>query len=340
VRFTNDWSLNLFSYHTEANDVTRILWADNQLLPENGTVKRVAFQNYVCQFLNLFEMSVRFRKEKVMPAEVFGSWVIWYYDLFSRPYFYTIWQEVRLNYTCDLRRIADKYFEVASRFDDEMELKKHFFSFVAEEVHDKNLIVSMLGCGDAKISDKNCKKCPSYSANSKKLVPENNLVDRLEIRWCPDDDKSGVAADFFAANVDSSYISHGEFIEGRAVDMNTWRSDLSEIMKKEFSYATLTGSSNDPEIKLALARKGNKMVGPAFLLLHRESKNPYIELSDMVVEKTIQSQGIGSLLLKWIEDEMRKTEINFIFPESGIRNNNAHNFFRKKGYQTVSRVMM
>ena len=60
---------------------------------------------------NLFEVASRLRKEGVADAEVFGSWVAWYFDTLLEWGFRAAWGELRDNYTSDLRQIFDPFVE-------------------------------------------------------------------------------------------------------------------------------------------------------------------------------------------------------------------------------------
>lgn len=125
-------SIDLFRFEADHIEYTRPVWEKTTPLPQSGTAERNVVTNYVCQMLNLFEMAVRFRKEKVMPAEVFASWINWIYDLCNSPHFPEIWYEARFNYTKDLREIIDKGVEYATS-NDIIDSKTEFYRFVGEQ---------------------------------------------------------------------------------------------------------------------------------------------------------------------------------------------------------------
>lgn len=85
----------------------------------------------MCQILNLFEIAIRLRKEGVVPREVFGSWVIWYYEVINSPHFEQIWDEVMPDYTSDLRSIINKGISLSHTVPDENARLRDFFSHVA-----------------------------------------------------------------------------------------------------------------------------------------------------------------------------------------------------------------
>jgi len=95
---------------------------------------------YVTQVLNLFEIAVRFRKQNIMPSDVFGSWVIWFYDLCTADNFPSIWQDVRLNYLADLREIMDKcilLIEQQKERGTPDDAREQFFDFMATRFKDE-----------------------------------------------------------------------------------------------------------------------------------------------------------------------------------------------------------
>lgn len=55
-------------------------------------------------------------------------------------------------------------------------------------------------------------------------------------------------------------------------------------------------------------------------------------VDELVVSKEFQSQGIGSMILKYIEDYARKKELLIIDIYSSIRRKQAHKFYKKNNY--------
>ncbi|MDV3455827.1 hypothetical protein RZN05_02435 [Sphingomonas sp. HF-S4] len=56
---------------------------------------------------NLFEIAARLRKYRLIDDDVFGSWVAWYFDTCTEWGFRALWNDLRDNYTADLRAIFD-----------------------------------------------------------------------------------------------------------------------------------------------------------------------------------------------------------------------------------------
>lgn len=134
-------SIDLFRFEALRPDLVAALWYGNK--PETPAGGAQAFdyvtRQYVCQMLNLFEMAVRFRAQGILPAEVFGSWVVWIWELCSCARFQTYWsdrvQDLPSNYTRDLREIVNSGVETALRTDlDPEKARKRFFEDVADEI--------------------------------------------------------------------------------------------------------------------------------------------------------------------------------------------------------------
>jgi len=92
------------------------------------------------QVLNLFEIAVRFRKQKIMPPDVFGSWIIWFYDLCTANNFPSIWRDVRLNYLADLREIMDTCILIIGQQKERGTpegARQRFFDFMATRFEDE-----------------------------------------------------------------------------------------------------------------------------------------------------------------------------------------------------------
>jgi hypothetical protein len=61
-------------------------------IPPDEEARLHVLRQYVCQMLNLFEMAYRFRLRGIMEPEVFGSWVIWMWELCESEVFCAFWK--------------------------------------------------------------------------------------------------------------------------------------------------------------------------------------------------------------------------------------------------------
>jgi hypothetical protein len=128
-----------------SNDLFRFTAGNAPVLAAYGSMEKdpgfeptaadsMVADNHIFQTLNLFEMAARLRYAKVFEDEVFGSWVIWYYELLGSWYFRDSWTEIRPNYTSEIRRVFDRPVrEFDPRMDDDQR-RRQFFAHVAREL--------------------------------------------------------------------------------------------------------------------------------------------------------------------------------------------------------------
>ncbi len=90
--------------------------------------------NHIYQTLNLFEMAARLRQANFFDDEVFGSWVIWYYETLSSWYFRIKWNDFRHNYTNEMRLVFSEPVENFERQADDTVRKEQFFAHVAKKL--------------------------------------------------------------------------------------------------------------------------------------------------------------------------------------------------------------
>jgi len=98
----------LFRFEADHIELIRPIVEDGKKLPTKGSAERLIANNYVCQILNLFEMAINFRKEGIMPFEVFESWISWFSELISYPGFKEIWLELGDDYSNDLGEVLNR----------------------------------------------------------------------------------------------------------------------------------------------------------------------------------------------------------------------------------------
>jgi hypothetical protein len=88
-------------------------------------------RKYFEKALNLFEMAARLRRAHVLEAEVFGSWSIWFYETLCEWGFRKHWDNIKQNYTSELRAIFDYFVAQFDPAHDEQARKHAFFQHVA-----------------------------------------------------------------------------------------------------------------------------------------------------------------------------------------------------------------
>ena len=157
----------------------------------------------------------------------------------------------------------------------------------------------------------------------------------IRIRWC--DDAAAVASlvRFFVEQVDTDYISHGEIVDGRALDAERWSPRLAEVLAAEFGACRFDGDLTADGKFLALAERDGVLL--AIALFERVGSHAW--LHDLVVARDARGKGVGEAVLAWLEAQAASAGVRDMLLESGAGNDGAHRFFSREGYTTVSVVM-
>lgn len=321
-------SIDLFRFEAVNIDIIRPLWEEKAELPNKETAEHIVSMNYVCQILNLFEMAIRFRKEKIMPREVFGSWVVWYYNLATAPHFQQFWEDVMWDYTSDLRSILDKGISLVNMNLDEDECLSDFFLYVGDELNCKYI-----------------RQWPENIRNEKMLLQPHSMKDKkcaspIKVEWNNDLSNTRIIVDFIADNIDTSYISHGEIQCGRAVDPTHWSSELRRVLYEEFSTCVTNTRLSSVGKRVALAYISDSLVGVMIVESLMAADKPYAVLQDLVIARDSRNIGVGMKCVQWLEQELQAAKVERLFLESGINNTRAHKFFDSQGYKQCSIVML
>ncbi|MBV9983089.1 hypothetical protein [Bradyrhizobium sp.] len=104
---------------------------------------------FVCQVLNLFEIIISYRKDHVVPDDVFATWVSWFHELGTSKRFERFWidEELWSHYKGELQQILnlatglarkreEDFASVESSYDDEL---KAFHDQVATIMKDPSI---------------------------------------------------------------------------------------------------------------------------------------------------------------------------------------------------------
>lgn len=108
-------SVELFQWEIDHPKQVKQLWFSEKL--PAGELDQYLLRQYTCQILNLFEMATRFRKEGIVADEVYGSWVIWMWELCDLPVFQQLWRGpggIWTNYVATFRDIMSTGVEISS----------------------------------------------------------------------------------------------------------------------------------------------------------------------------------------------------------------------------------
>ena len=164
--------------------------------------------------------------------------------------------------------------------------------------------------------------------------------DPVVVSWCGEISKVPFAVRLFLNNVTNSYISHGEIQCGRALNSRKWSAQLTKVLRLEFVDCIKNYKSKQLSKWLALAWFKRCMCGLAVVSFQKESRPFFATIEDLVVIRENRHNGFGGAILSWIEEEVRRHDIDLIFLESGLRNQGAHHFFEKNQYRPLSKVMV
>ena len=131
---------------------------------------------------------------------------------------------------------------------------------------------------------------------------------------------------------DTRYISHGEIQTGLSEDATHWSPHLAALFADDFA------AIDDDRLVLAAYDPDDRPLGFAIIAWEQSSRRRFAVLEDMVVEPAARSLGIGAALLAAVEQRVAERGIDWVFLESGVRNERAHGFFERSGFATISHV--
>jgi GNAT superfamily N-acetyltransferase len=139
--------------------------------------------------------------------------------------------------------------------------------------------------------------------------------------WCEEIQQAKNLADFFCANVTSTYITQDELDRGRAISDKQWSPRLREIMRQEFTAHIVARN-------VAVARADDRIIACGVFVSH----DGRIYLNDLIVEQAHRHRGIGQRFLMWLKAEMQRRGAVSLWIACGKRNSTAQSFFRTVGF--------
>ena len=326
-------SIDLFRFEAGNVELIRPIWEKDKEIPSKNTAEYIVLMNYVCQILNLFEIAIRFRKDKTLLPDVFESWIAWFQLLVSSPGFPEIWQDIRMDYLTELRTIMDGGIQICQKEKDAELFESEFRSFVNS---------SLERPGSGKTAQKGNEKYKGSFIGGFRKKPEFRknpaLTEQISIKWLEDTNDAAVLAKLFIKNTGSNYISHSEIQDGRAVDEKVWNTAIQVLLSEEFKSAIQ--NKTFPESNIAAAILDQKIVGFALVEIKESPNGPFANLSDIIVDKDFRNYGIGAKLVEWIIPRLKEQKIKYLFAESNIKNSLAHKFLMHNDFSPVSKVFL
>ncbi|MBK9106438.1 MAG: GNAT family N-acetyltransferase [Saprospiraceae bacterium] len=323
-------SVELFRFEADHLDLIRPIWEEGRPLPPKGTAEYVAIMNYICQVLNLFELAIKFRNDKTMPPDIFGSWVAWFYLLLRAPGFPPIWEETKWNYLPQLRKVMDGGLKLLKTEPKPIKQEGLFYEYVS--FHLRCNVVQGWTAADEDNPLDDFWKSRQKTKRSKQMTEAEHIT----IKWITDQAIAPDLAKLFVANAGSAYISHGEIQEGRAINTTEWSPDLESKLTKEFNAA----SCNPPfqDANLIGAFQHEKLIGFMLLEFTKGPSGTFATMSDIIVDKHYRNMHIGEKLITWVAEQLQAKGITEMYAESNITNEVAHVFLKNMGFRTISKV--
>jgi len=140
--------------------------------------------------------------------------------------------------------------------------------------------------------------------------------------------------EFFASNVTTDYISHGEVFCGRARSLTEWVPDLSEVVAQEV-WSSLNTEREHKQVWVAT--ENEILVGMAIISLQSEEVATF---DDMVVMHGERSKGRGADFFKAVLNGLKSEMPQFkhFMCESGTHNEGAHRLIERLGFRNISKV--
>lgn len=320
-------SVDLFRFEAENIGAIRPVWEKSVPVPVKGTAEYIVTMDYVCQILNLFEMAIRLRKDGVVPPEVFGSWVVWFHNVANAPHFEEIWNDVLWDYTPDLRAVINKAVSLKHNCLNAETRLTTFFSHVAD----------VFDCDHIRQWPERIRKEQEQPRPRSRGDATRTATPAIE--WTNDSMQSDALAGFLVDNMESSYISHGELQDGRAIDLTRWSPDLRTILRDDLQSSGPGTDASNVQKRVAVAHNSGTTIAVMLVETIRTVRVRYAILHDLLVDRNYRGKGIGSRCMEWLEQSLREEGIPRLFLESGAANEEAHRFFASREFTRSSVVM-
>ena len=160
--------------------------------------------------------------------------------------------------------------------------------------------------------------------------------------WCHDAAQEDALCKLYLDNISPDYISHSELQGERAESPGNWRADLPEVIRGEIRAALSHDGAHGDSSLLAVATVDGAIVGMALVSIdtRQRAAKSFAALDDLVLHPDARGSGTGTALVEWVAGELRSHGIARLFLECGAHNLNAQQFFKGRGFQQVSVVML
>lgn len=133
-------------------------------------------------------------------------------------------------------------------------------------------------------------------------------------------------------NTTTNYITHSEVIEHRAEHTRRWAHFRRSLLADDLKRAIRRHRRGEGGV--LVVTRGRRLLGVAVLLFERRHRYGIIE--DIVVGERQRGKGVGRLLMGSAIEMMRRAGMENVILESGIRNEDAHAFFRRHDFREAA----
>lgn len=329
-------SIELFRFQGEQIELIAPLVDPLKEIPEEPA-RRDAFDNYICQHLNLFELAIFYVKKDILNQVIFSSWVAWFFNISQAPGFERAWKEdLRHHYINELGDIFNEGLFLTKLPLTQDERRMAFYVFTGQRLN----IDMLRNWRIVKDSDEIFSEVDVHP-------PEVN------IEWIIDNpQKVDACIELFLNHTDKSYISHSELQIGRSKNLFDWPPDRKHLEKDFLDAAKRNTPSQKHRHILAAWNHNQECVGFLIIevnanshlflptILKKKTQQSFAVLEDIVVHKQYRRKKIAYFLLDYLQLWLREQKIDRIFLESGISNCHAHALFTNLGFQSRGRVLM
>ena len=170
----------------------------------------------------------------------------------------------------------------------------------------------------------------------------SNIHASFRCAWSIDAAHATEIVDLFLTQMNADYISHAELQGNRADTLGRWRTDLADSLLAQVRAAHAQGAGLTATALIATAYSENTLAGVAFVSIDQAklASRVFATLDDLIVQTHFRGAGVGQRLVDWVSTMLQQRGIQRLFPESGINNEGAHQFFANRGFVPVSVVML
>ena len=91
---------------------------------------------------------------------------------------------------------------------------------------------------------------------------------------------------------------------------------------------------------VAYVRTGGEVAAASIIWWVKGPRVSFAVIEDMAVKTSARSQGLGGALVAAIETEAKARGMRWLFLESGLHNERAHDFFEREGFEVFSKVFI